>query len=249
MISTKRLLSALVGGAAIALASPALAQESKPTEKPAAKQPATDKDKGHKDHDHKDHEHKDKDKEAKKAALDVGQPAPAFTLKDTEGKDHSLADAVKAGHITVLQWFNPECPFVVKHYKETKTFNDLHAKYASKGVQFFAVNSGAPGQQGAGAKISAEYKKSWSIPYPILIDESGTVGRSYNAKNTPLMIVIDKQGNVAYMGAIDDDAGAAKPGKTNYVAKALDELLAGSNVTMPTTKPYGCSVKYGKSKG
>jgi peroxiredoxin len=250
MMSTKRLWAAVISGtAALALASGAFAQDSKPAkdEKPAkAAQPDSPKDSGKKDSGKKDSGKKD---EGKKGGVAVGQQAPAIALKDTDGKDHTLAEHVKAGHITVLQWFNPECPFVVKHYEgASKTFNDLHAKYASKGVAFFAVNSGAPGEQGAGHKTNAEIKKKWDIPYPILLDESGTVGRAYGAKNTPLMVIIAKDGTIAYFGAIDDEPAPGKTGKTNYVAKALDELLAGSNVTMPTTKPYGCAVKYGRGK-
>ncbi|MCC6950898.1 MAG: redoxin domain-containing protein [Phycisphaerales bacterium] len=234
--------------AALAIATGASAQNTKP-EKPAKEAPATQPEKDH-GKDEKGAKG-DKGEKAPKATAGVepGQPAPAFTLKDTEGKETTLAEHIKAGKIVVLQWFNPECPFVAKHYKETKTFNDLATTYAPKGVVFLAINSGAPGDQGAGARANTEAKKNWAIPYPVLLDEAGAVGRAYGAKNTPTMVVIGKEGNVAYFGAIDDDSGAAKPGKTNYVAKALDELLAGSNVTTPKTKPYGCAVKYGKSKG
>ncbi|MFZ2872885.1 MAG: redoxin domain-containing protein [Phycisphaerales bacterium] len=234
--------------AALAIATGASAQNAKP-EKPAKEAPATQPEKDY-GKDEKGAKGEKGDKAVKTAAgVEPGQPAPAFTLRDTEGKETTLAEQIKAGKIVVLQWFNPECPFVAKHYKETKTFNDLATTYASKGVVFLAINSGAPGEQGAGARANTEVKKAWAIPYPVLLDEAGTVGRAYGAKNTPTMVVIGKDGNVAYFGAIDDDSGAAKPGKTNYVAKALDELLAGSNVTTPKTKPYGCAVKYGKSKG
>jgi peroxiredoxin len=196
-----------------------------------------------------DGQRKDKEKQDGKGKEGVkvgpGIPAPAFSLPDTEGKTHALADALKSGKVVVLQWFNAGCPFVKMHYGEKgNTFNDLHAKYAARGVEFFAVCSSAPGLQGAGKEYNAKIKTDWKVPYPILLDESGVVGMSYGAKNTPLMVVINKEGTIAYYGAIDDAKGADGPGKVNYVAKALDEILAGTNVTMPETKPYGCSVKY-----
>lgn len=251
MKSQKLLSLFAASAAAFVIASAASAQTTTP-DKPAKETPVTQPEKDHgKGEKAEKGEKGEKGEKAPKATAGVepGQPAPAFTLKDTEGKETTLAEHIKAGKIVVLQWFNPECPFVVKHYKETKTFNDLATTYGPKGVVFLAVNSAAPGEQGAGAKANTQVKKNWAIPYPILLDEAGTVGRAYGAKNTPTMVVIGKDGNVAYFGAIDDDATPGKPGKTNYVAKALDELLAGSNVTTPKTKPYGCAVKYGKSKG
>lgn len=231
------------GAMALALAtSGAMAQETAPSkDKQPAKvtQPAKDADKDHKKDD------KDQAKKSdKKTAADVGQAAPNFTLPDLDGKNTTLADLTKAGKIVVLQWFNPDCPLVKKHYNDAKTFNDLAAKYADKGVQFLAINSGAPGNQGTGVERNAKAKKAWDMPYPILLDESGNVGRAYGAKNTPAMVIIGKDGVIAYMGAIDDDP-SDKIGKTNYVAKALDEILAGTTVTMPKTKAYGCSIKYG----
>jgi peroxiredoxin len=183
---------------------------------------------------------------ADKKGVKVGEAAPSFTLKDTAGKEHALADLTKGGDkIVVIQWFNPECPFVVKHYgKAGNTFNDLYTKYKDKGVVFLGINSGAEGKQGAGLEKNQKFVKDWKIEYPILMDMSGTVGKQYDAKRTPEMFIIGKDGKVAYHGAIDDDSKTEKPGSTNYVAKALDELLAGQTVTKAETQPYGCSVKY-----
>jgi MFS superfamily sulfate permease-like transporter len=110
-----------------------------------------------------------------------------------------------------------------------------------------AINSNAAGEQGSGKETNAKAKKDWKIEFPILLDESGDTGRAYGATNTPHCFVIGADGKIAYMGAIDDDAGG-KVGKTNYVSKAVDELLAGKPVTTSSTKAYGCGVKYGKKK-
>lgn len=237
--------AALVMGLAGA---PALAQESKPTKET---QPANNT-KEHKDHkDHKDHDHKN-DKDAKKDSkksepkmVAPGETAPDFKLKDTEGKEVSLADLTKQGKIVVLQWFNPDCPFVVMHYeKGANTFIELANKYKDKNVVVLGINSGAKGKQGAGLERNQKAIKDWKINYPILLDESGAVGKSYNAKNTPLTVIIGKDGKIAYYGAIDDGHDGKGPGKNNYAAKALDEILAGKPVTTAQTKPYGCSVKY-----
>lgn len=243
MIKSKQLLAALALGTvsvlAVATGPFAIAQPG------TAEKPKTD-DKKHEPK--KEEPKKDDKKDAKKDGATVGSTAPAFTLKDTDGKEHKLADLTKAGNIVVLFWFNPECPFVVKHFKESKTFNDLAAKYKDKKVVVMAINSGAAGAQGSGKDTNAKAKKDWSMDYPILLDESGEVGMMYGAKNTPATFVIAADGTLAYAGAIDDDAGAEKPGKTNYAAKAIDELLAGKKVTTSTTKPYGCAVKYDTKK-
>jgi peroxiredoxin len=237
----------------LALGTTAMAQSTAPAEKPAEapKQQTDDhaKDKPkHADGEHKDGKKKDGEKKAddsKKAAkLDIGSAAPDFTLTDTEGKEHKLSDLTKAGKTVVLQWFNPGCPFVVKHYGEKKTFNDLAAKWKDKDVVFIAINSGAEGKEGAGKDASAKAKADWKIEYPILIDSKGVVGKAYGAKRTPEMFVIGKDGTIKYHGAIDNDDKADKPGTTNYVDAALSDLAAGKPVTTATTKPYGCSVKY-----
>jgi peroxiredoxin len=130
--------------------------------------------------------------------LAIGDAAPAFVLKDTAGKEVSLAELTKnKDKIVVVQWFNPGCPFVVKHYgKKGNTFNDMYTKYKDKGVIFLGINSGAEGKQGAGLETNAAAVKDWKIEYPILLDETGVVGKSYNAKRTPEMFIIAKDGTM-----------------------------------------------------
>jgi peroxiredoxin len=225
--------------ASLAIGTPALAQDSKPGAHPdKAAQPEKEQPKDN---------NKDKDNKKKHdtAQAEPGMNAPDFTGTDTDGKTVSLSALLKEGKIVVLQWFNPDCPFVRKHYEKAKTFNDLYAKYSPKGVAFLAINSNAKGEQGSGKERNAKAKKEWNIPYPIIVDDTSTIGHAYGAQRTPQMIIIGKDGKIAYNGAIDDDSGDGI-GKTNYVAKALDELLAGTNVSTPKTRPYGCTVKYSK---
>lgn len=238
----------LVGTAAIVMAGTAMAQQTTPATPPAAKpttpaaqpaaKPATPA---------YDPAVKSKGDKADKAAVKAptaGDNAPDFTLKGLDGKDVTLSALTKQGKIVVIQWFNPDCPFVAKHYeKGANTFNDLNAKYSSKNVVLVGINSGAPGNQGAGKARNEKAVKDWKIAYPMLLDESGVVGKSYDAKRTPEMFIVTPDGKIAYHGAIDDDKGNGV-GKTNYVAKALDEILAKSNVTTAKTEPYGCGVKY-----
>jgi peroxiredoxin len=171
-----------------------------------------------------------------------GDAAPAFSLMDQNGKTVSLSD--QSGKIVVVEWFNNECPFVVKHYKEGH-MNQLATKYADKGVVWLAVNS-------TSGKTADEMKTvagDWKMTRPILLDTDGSVGHAYGATNTPGMYIIDREGKLAYRGAIDskpDDKTQSIAGSTNYVEKALDEMLAGKPVSEPMTKMYGCSVKYAK---
>ncbi len=177
---------------------------------------------------------------------EVGQKAPDFTLVDVNGKEHTLSDYTNDGKIVVLEWFNSGCPFVVRHYDKYTTMADTSAKYAGKDVQWIAINSGAPGKQGHGK--DKEAIEAWNIEYPILIDESGKVGHMYGAKTTPHMYIIHKDGTLVYAGGIDNDPRDSMPyeSKINYVAKALDEIIAGTPVSEAETRPYGCSVKYAK---
>jgi peroxiredoxin len=177
----------------------------------------------------------------------VGQAAPDFTLKDLDGKPVKLSD--HKGKLVVLEWFNPDCPFV----KAAHTKGSLVAtakKHTDKGVVWLAVNSGAPGKQGAGAERNREAKKGFNLAHPILLDEDGKVGKAYGASNTPHLFVIDKQGRLVYRGAIDNspdgEGGSPQGGRLiNYVDAALEDVAAGRPVKTPETKPYGCSVKYG----
>lgn len=172
----------------------------------------------------------------------VGAPAPAFTLTDTDGKTFNLAD--HKGEVVVLEWFNPGCPYVKKHHEKLDTMAATYGAFKDKGVVWVAINSGAPGKEGAGLETNKTAKANWKIQYPVLLDETGMVGKMYGAKTTPHMYIINKDGTLAYAGAIDSDSSAGKAGETNYVKQALTQVLAGETVSTPETKPYGCSVKY-----
>jgi peroxiredoxin len=228
---------ALITSGTSALAQNATAPANAPvkTEAPKAEQP--------KKEDVKTIEKKaEKAAEKQVATAVVGSAAPDFTLTDTDGKQVKLSSF--AGKVVVLEWFNPDCPFVKKHHDKNKTFAELYTKYSAKDVVFLAINSGAAGKEGAGKERNVKAKADYKIAYSILLDETGTVGKEYGAKNTPAMYIIDAKGILAYSGAIDDNESATTPGQTNYVAKALDEILAGKPVTTKSTKAYGCSVKY-----
>lgn len=176
---------------------------------------------------------------APKAAARIGETAPDFTLTDTDGKSHTLSSL--KGKIVVLEWFNPECPVIVAHHKDKNTFNPMFDAYG-KDVAFLAINSGAPGNQGAGKEKSAKGIKDFGMKYPVLIDSDGKVGKTYGAKTTPHIFVVAADGSLAYMGAIDNQ----KEGKdyVNYAKQAIEELKAGKKVSVTETKAYGCSVKY-----
>ena len=175
------------------------------------------------------------------SGVDVGDQAPAFTLADSAGNEVSLADF--EGQVVVLEWTNPDCPFVKRHYDEG-TMTTLEAEYDDQGVVWLTVNS--TNYMDAGA--NAGFGKAEKITWPILVDQDGTVGHAYGAATTPHMFVIAADGAVVYEGAIDDDPRGSNEaaGRANYVAQALDEVIAGEAVTTPETKPYGCSVKYKK---
>jgi peroxiredoxin len=180
------------------------------------------------------------------AAAVVGQASPEFILTDTSGKTVRLSD-FKGKHV-VLEWNNPGCPFVRKHYN-TANMQTLQKEAVGKGVVWLAVNSTEKTHTDymtpqALAKWMAEQK---ATPTATLMDESGDVGKAYGARTTPHMYVVNPQGVLVYAGGIDsvpsanvDDIKTA----TNYVRQTMNEVLAGKPVSSPTTRPYGCSVKY-----
>lgn len=217
MNSTRKALSVLV----LTLA-PVLAFAASPAAKDAAPAPAA----------------------AATAGVKPGDVAPDFTLKDLDGVEHTLSKYLADGKIVVIEWFNPDCPFIVKHHKLNRTMTDTYATLTHKGMVWLAVNSGAPGKQGAGLERNRKAYAEFEMPFPLLLDESGQVGRAYGAKTTPHMFIVGKDGKVAYTGAIDDDNSPTVPGKRNYVISALRALMDGREVPEPVTKPYGCSVKY-----
>src|SRR5205807_8750687 len=179
----------------------------------------------------------------------VGSAAPDFSLPDAKGNSHSLSKY--KGKYVVLEWFNPECPFVKKHYGGGN-MQKLQDEYTGKGVVWLTIDSNAPGTEGnitpeQAHKITASWKTHQTA---LLLDSDGKAGRAYGAKNTPNMVIINPEGKIAYEGAIDSKATpnpADIPSSTNYVKAALDESLAGKPVATPQTKPYGCSVKYKSS--
>jgi peroxiredoxin len=173
----------------------------------------------------------------KKAA--VGQPVPSFTLQDTNGKTVSLADY--SGKIVVLEWINPGCPFVVRHHG-LNTMTTLANKYKGKDVAWLAINT--PKDNNADAM--KQFAQKHNIDYPVLTDTDTSVAKMYGAKTTPHMFIIDKAGNLAYSGGIDNqesDSGPVNSDTINYVDKALAELTSGQSVSTPESKPYGCGVK------
>ena len=180
------------------------------------------------------------------AAANIGKPAPDFKLKDTDGKEVSLASF--KGKTVVLEWFNPECPFVKKSHGKG-SLAGYAPKVVEKGAVWLAINSGAAGKQGAGVDKSKEGATALGVKNPILIDESGEVGKLYGATNTPHMFVIDPNGVLVYAGAIDnspDAEGESPEGGTlvNYVNDAIAAIDEKRPVKVASTKAYGCSVKY-----
>lgn len=180
-------------------------------------------------------------------APQIGQTAPVFTATDSNGNTHNLVDF--RGQYVVLEWTNHECPFVVKHYKN----GDMQRLQTERGddVVWLKILSSAEGQQGhlTGEQANALAAEQNSQPTAILLDPTGEIGRKYDARTTPHMFVIDKDGTLAYMGAIDDDSSANAdkvPTATNYVTAALTALRAGEAVATPSTRPYGCGIKYAK---
>jgi peroxiredoxin len=176
----------------------------------------------------------------------VGSAAPEFSLPDAKGKTHSLSEY--KGKYVVLEWFNPECPFVKKHYGGGN-MQKLQEQYTGKGVAWLTIDSNAPGTEGNLSpeqveKVASAWKTKQTA---LLLDPEGKAGRAYGAKNTPNMVIISPEGKIVYQGAIDSKATPNPgdiPSSTNYVKVALDESLSGKPVSNPTTKPYGCSVKY-----
>ena len=180
------------------------------------------------------------------AAPVPGQPAPAFRGVDVNGKPVSLADF--RGKTVVLEWNNPNCPFVQKHYT-SGNMQSLQQKNAAAGVVWLAVNSTAESHSDymAPTKLAAWFGEQKAAPTAIVMDPKGEIGRAYGAKVTPHMYVIDAKGTLVYAGAIDDKRSANPADiktSTNHVAVALGEVSAGKAVTTPSTTAYGCTIKY-----
>lgn len=179
-------------------------------------------------------------------AVRVGKPAPDFTATDSTGKVQRLSDY--KGKFVVLEWHNRECPYTHKHYIGGN-MQKLQKEWTTKGVVWFTVISSAPGKQGymTAAEENAYVEKMKAFPTAVLLDPTGDIGHLYEAKTTPQMFIINPQGILIYDGAIDSkptaDAADIASAK-NYVNLALEEAMAGEQVKIPVTRPYGCSVKY-----
>jgi alkyl hydroperoxide reductase subunit AhpC len=182
-------------------------------------------------------------------AARVGEPAPDFTGTDSHGKTVRLADL--KGKFVVLEWHNDGCPYVGKHYG-SGNMQRLQREWTGKGVVWLTVISSAEGQQGyvTADQADAYFKGKNGAQTAVLLDPTGTIGRIYDARTTPHMFVIDPKGTLIYNGAIDDKPTTDRAdvaGATNYVSAALTEAMSGKPVTRSTSRPYGCSVKYGST--
>ena len=172
-----------------------------------------------------------------------GRRAPDFKLNSFDGQTVSLAQY--KGRIVVLEWFNMGCPFSKYHYETKPTMVNLAKKYRDKEVVWLTINS----TNNTTPEANVAFAKKHKLPFPILDDRAGRVGRAYGARTTPHIIIVDKDGVIAYNGAIDSaPMGKAKEGveSIGYVDQALAQLTSGQKVGTPTTPPYGCSVKYGR---
>ena len=184
------------------------------------------------------------DDAAPAVVAEVGKPAPDFTLTDLDGKEHALSSY--KGKVVVLEWFNPGCPFV--GYAHTDgPLADMAKKETEAGVVWLSINSGAPGKQGHGAEANEQGADKFGMTNPILLDETGKVGRMYDAKKTPHVFVIDAQGVLRYAGGLDNAPMGEVDGDDPvraHVTEALADVRAGKDVRVPTSPPWGCTVKY-----
>ncbi len=180
------------------------------------------------------------------ASAKLGEEAPDFELPDLDGKLVKLSSF--RGKTVVLEWFNPGCPFVKASHTKGSLLGTA-ARHEKNGVVWLAINSGAKGKQGHGVETNREAKESFKFSNPVLLDESGVVGKAYGAQRTPHLYVIDPQGKLVYRGAIDNspdgEGDSPKDGKlVSYVDAALADLAQNKPVAIPETEAYGCSVKY-----
>jgi peroxiredoxin len=179
------------------------------------------------------------------SAASVGQAAPAFSLKDTSGKTVNLADF--KGRPVVLEWLNPGCPFVRKHYQGN--LQSLQRDYTRKGVAWLAINSTETGSSDylAPPALASWMQDQMAEATAVLMDEDGRTGRAYGARVTPHMYIVNASGVLVYAGAIDSIASARLGDierATNYVRQGLDELLAGKPLSVSQNQAYGCTIKY-----
>ncbi len=178
------------------------------------------------------------------ASVKLGDVVPNFSLPDLDGKKVSLSDF--KGKLVVLEWFNPGCPFVKQVHNAGGIFETRAAQEAKEGTVWLAINSGAPGNQGTGVEKNKAAAAKWNMTHPILLDESGEVGRMFGARTTPHMFVISKEGKLIFRGGPNNAAYGREPadGAKAYLDDALKAAKAGQPVVDADTKPWGCSVKY-----
>lgn len=180
------------------------------------------------------------------AAPVIGQPAPAFAGTDSQSRSVSLENF--RGSIVVLEWTNHDCPFVRRHY-DSGNMQKLQQQAEERGIVWLSIVSSAAGEQGfVNGKDADELTSTrGASPRAVILDPSGDIGRTYAAKTTPHMFVVDAAGTLVYMGAIDDqprNMGADPAQARNYVRETVDALAAGQPVPTPVTQPYDCSIKY-----
>jgi peroxiredoxin len=180
------------------------------------------------------------------AGVEVGQAAPDFSLPDTYGQSHQLSQY--KGKWVVLEWYQPDCPFVRKHYG-SGNMQALQREFTAKGVVWLSIDSSAPGQEGnyPADKLNQIASSQGAARTALLLDPDGKVGHEYGAKTTPDMYIINPEGKLVYEGAIDSKPTTSVADlkvATNYVKVALDDSMTGKSVPQTVTRPYGCSVKY-----
>jgi peroxiredoxin len=188
------------------------------------------------------------------SAAKLGSKAPDFALVDTEGRSHKLSEY--KGKTVILEWFNPECPFV-RFAHSRGELQEMAKQLSDDDLVWLTINSNAPGKQGNGVERNQAARREFEMQNPILLDETGEVGRAYAAEKTPHMFVIDQKGILVYRGGIDNapmgevdparprPEGMGQSALVNYVKAALDDLEHGGSIALPDTPPYGCTVKYG----
>ena len=176
----------------------------------------------------------------------IGEPAPDFELADLEGRRYKLSHF--RGKMIVLEWFNPDCAAVVYAYGEGE-LREMRARHASNGIVWLTINSSPPGESGADLALNQQFVAAHHLSQPILLDPTGVVGRSYGARTTPEMYVVNERGVLVYSGALDNAPRGRVQSlaqKTNYVEMAIADLRSGHAVTQTTSRPYGCEIKYVK---
>lgn len=177
----------------------------------------------------------------------INQPAPAFTAKTADGKSVDLGSL--KGKTVVLEWTNHQCPFVIKHYDQSKNIPKLQKEATADGVVWLQVISSAPGAEGyvdAATALKANQFRE-AAPTNVILDPEGTLGHLYGAKTTPHIFIINPKGELVYKGGIDSIKSTKAediPQATNYVREALTALKQGKAIPNAVTAPYGCSVKY-----